>query len=153
MQILPADPAAVALAGTVAGDAVTSALEAAELLDVDVDDLAGVFAFIATDRLGRLQGLQGVWLGNERGLEERSRKPLTLCVLKRATHFPTVLGVVLKRRAAAAWLSPPSITARTICSRPFGVRRAFLWVSIRSSANRWGLATSAFPVAIEWTTS
>src|ERR1700730_14354942 len=60
MQILPADPAAVALAGTVAGDAVTSALEAAELLDVDVDDLAGVFAFIATDRLGRLQGLQGV---------------------------------------------------------------------------------------------
>jgi len=26
-------------------------------------------------------------------------------------------------------------------------------VSIRSSANRWGLATSAFPGRTEWTTS
>src|SRR3954453_10024474 len=48
---------------------------------------------------------------------------------------------------------PKSTTARTISSRPFGVRRAFLCVSIRSSANRWGLATSAFPVQTEWTTS
>ena len=40
-------------------------------------------------------------------------------------------------RAAAALDMPPSTTARTISSRPFGVRRAFLWVSIRSSANRF----------------
>src|SRR6266567_5693772 len=39
--------------------------------------------------------------------------------------------------AVAALVSPPSTTARTIASRPLGVRRAFLWMSIRSSANRY----------------
>ena len=34
-------PRAVALAGAVAGDAVADPVEAAELLDVDVDELAG----------------------------------------------------------------------------------------------------------------
>src|SRR5262249_3078844 len=38
-------------------------------------------------------------------------------------------------------------------SRPFGVREAFLCVSIRFPANRCCLATSAFPVGTEWTTS
>ena len=37
----------------------------------------------------------------------------------------------------AALLSPPSITNRTMASRPLGVRGAFLWVSVRFSANRW----------------
>ena len=49
----------------------------------------------------------------------------------------TVFGVVLNWRAAAAWVSLQSTTARTIASRPLGVRRAFLWLSIRSSANRF----------------
>src|SRR6266508_5678685 len=93
----------------------------------------------------------GIWTGDERGLEDRSRKPPTPSARKRSTHLPTVFGVVLNWRAAAALVIPRSTTARTISSRPFGVRRAFLWVSIRSSANRWGLATSAFPVRIEWT--
>ena len=35
-------------------------------------------------------------------------------------------------RAAAVLLSPPSITNRTMASRPFGVRGAFLWVFIWS---------------------
>jgi len=38
---LPADAAGVALALAVAGDAMADALEAAELLDVDMDQLAG----------------------------------------------------------------------------------------------------------------
>ncbi len=38
---LPADAASVAVAGAVAGDAMARAVEAAELLDVDVDELAG----------------------------------------------------------------------------------------------------------------
>ena len=43
MDELPAGAAGlVALAAAVAGDAVADALEAAELLDVDVDQLAGV---------------------------------------------------------------------------------------------------------------
>src|SRR5262245_38928410 len=73
-----------------------------------------------------------IWLGNEWGLEERSCRPSRPCSLKRSIHLATVLGVVLKRRAAAALLNPCSTTARTISSRPFGVRQALLWVFIRS---------------------
>ena len=47
--------AAVALAGAVAGDAVADPVEAAELLDVDVDQLAGLLALVAEHRRGRLQ--------------------------------------------------------------------------------------------------
>src|ERR1700752_5007735 len=77
-----------------------------------------------------------IWLGDERGLEDRSCNPFTPSVRKRLTHLATVFGVVLYFRAAAALLSPASTTARTISSRPFGVREAFLWVSLRFSANR-----------------
>src|SRR5205807_8833741 len=87
----------------------------------------------------------GIWFGDERGLEDRSRKPSTPSAQKRSTHLPTVFGVVLNWCAAAALDKPRSATARTISSRPFGVRRAFLWVSIRSSANRWGLGNISVP--------
>ena len=56
---LPADAAAsCALAGAIAGDAMADALEAAELLDVDVDHLAGMLALVAAHRFGRLDVLQ-----------------------------------------------------------------------------------------------
>jgi hypothetical protein len=55
MQIVPAHSTSVALAGSVAGDAVTDPVELAKLLDVDVDDLARGGALMAADRLGRLQ--------------------------------------------------------------------------------------------------
>ena len=60
MHIFPADPAGVALADPVAGDPVADPIELAKLLDVDVDDLAGRGAFIAADRLGRLERRQPV---------------------------------------------------------------------------------------------
>ena len=60
MHILPSDPAGVALAVPVAGDAVTDAIELAELLDVDVEDLARGGALITADRLGRLERGQAV---------------------------------------------------------------------------------------------
>ncbi len=60
VQILPADASSVALAGAVAGDAVARSVEAAELLDVDVDELAGVLAFVAPYRLGRFERLEAV---------------------------------------------------------------------------------------------
>src|SRR6266576_3384695 len=75
-----------------------------------------------------------VWLGNEWGLEERSRNPSPPSARKRLTHLATVFGVVLNWRAAAALFRPASTTLRTIASRPFGVRGAFLCVSIRFSA-------------------
>ena len=47
MDELPADAAAVALAGAIAGDAMANAVEVAELFDVDMDHLAGCFALVA----------------------------------------------------------------------------------------------------------
>ena len=44
--------------GLSAGDAMSHGADAAELLDVDVDELARVFALIAPDRFSRLQGAQ-----------------------------------------------------------------------------------------------
>ena len=51
MQILPTYPPSVALTGAVAGDPVTDAVELAELLDVDQDDLTWSGALIAAGRL------------------------------------------------------------------------------------------------------
>jgi hypothetical protein len=75
------------------------------------------------------------WLGDEWGLDERSRKPATPSMRKRSTHLATVLGVVRNSRAAEAFDRPPSITLRAIASRPFGVSDAFSCMSIRFSAN------------------
>src|SRR4051794_23516469 len=53
-QPAPSPLAGFALPCAVAGDAVPDPMEAAELLDVDVDELAGVLAFVAPHRLGQL---------------------------------------------------------------------------------------------------
>src|SRR2546423_2166264 len=87
----------------------------------------------------------GVWLGNERGLEERSRNPSTPSARNRSTHLATVFAVVLNRTAATAFVRPSSITLRTIASRPFGVRGAFLWVSIRFSLGTLKLQQPQLP--------
>ena len=60
MDVFPADAAAVALARAVAGDAMVDLFEAAELLDVGVNEFAGIFTLVAADWLGRLQGRQPV---------------------------------------------------------------------------------------------
>src|SRR6185437_1518583 len=70
-----------------------------------------------------------VWLGDECGLDERSRNPSTPSASNRSIHLPTVFGVVLNRRAAAGLDRPSSTTARTIISRPLGVKGAFLCAS------------------------
>lgn len=50
----------------------------------------------------------------------------------------------LNWRAAAALLNPPSITDRTMASRPFGVRGAFLWVFIWSLCGTLKLRNLSF---------
>jgi len=55
MDIFPADAAAVALAGAIAGDAVADALEATELFGVEMDHLARFLAFVAVHRRGRFE--------------------------------------------------------------------------------------------------
>src|SRR5262245_57682304 len=191
----PACTLTAAIACAASGDAVAHAAETAELLNIEMDDLAWFLALVAWMWLLQLrlesrlrprrlrmretlalempisaamcswvrrsrrklstasQVASGIWTGDERGREDRSRKSPTPSARKRSTHLPTVFGMVLNWRAAPALVIPRSTTARTSSSRPFGVRRAFLWLSIRSSANRWALATSAFPVRTEWTTS
>src|SRR5438034_7227260 len=57
MDELPAGAAGLALL-RITGDAMADLAEAAELLDVDVDHLAGVLAFVAPDRFGRLDVAQ-----------------------------------------------------------------------------------------------
>src|SRR6516162_9361046 len=59
MDVLPTDAqVAIDHSGLSAGDAMSHGADAAELLDVDVDELTRVFALIAPDRFSRLQGTQ-----------------------------------------------------------------------------------------------
>jgi hypothetical protein len=55
MDELPADAAAVALAGPITRDAMADLVEAAKLLDIDMDHVAGMISLITTHRFGRLQ--------------------------------------------------------------------------------------------------
>ena len=60
MHMFPADPARIAFAGPIAGDPMAGPTELAQLLDVDVDDLAKGCPLIATDRFGRLERRQPI---------------------------------------------------------------------------------------------
>ena len=67
VHILPAialpAPARIGLAGARAGDAVADTFESAELLDIEMKELAGMFALIAAHRLCRLQVFQACQTG------------------------------------------------------------------------------------------
>src|SRR5215211_6948431 len=59
MDVLPTDAeVAIDHARLSSSDAVPHGADAAELLDVDVDELARVVALVAPDRFGRLQGTE-----------------------------------------------------------------------------------------------
>src|SRR4029077_4017883 len=55
VSILPAGGLATAMAGATAGDAMANAVEAAEFLDIEVDDLAGLLALVSRSGLLRLE--------------------------------------------------------------------------------------------------
>src|SRR4051812_41819699 len=57
---LPPNAPALALTGSIAGDAMADAVEAAELLDIDVDQVAGMFALVAANRRGGFERLHAV---------------------------------------------------------------------------------------------
>ena len=80
----------VALPPAVAGDAVADLVEAAELLDVDVDELAGVLAFVASHQLGRLEVPEAAQAGAVEDAADRGRRD------------PGGLGDVPAREALAA---------------------------------------------------
>src|SRR5690606_7115222 len=72
---LPAAAAAAIVAGVMAGDAVADLVEAAELLDVEVDQLARLLALVAADRLGRLQVAQSAEAGPAQHAADRRGRP------------------------------------------------------------------------------
>src|SRR5512134_754895 len=78
MHELPADAACPALTGSIAGDAVPDPVEAAQLLDVDVDELARVLAFVASHWLGRFQGLEAVQAQAPQDPADRGRRDTDL---------------------------------------------------------------------------
>lgn len=51
VHVFPTDAAAVALPGAMAGDAVLGSVKLADLVDVDMDELAGLLACVAARRL------------------------------------------------------------------------------------------------------
>ena len=67
------------------------------------------------------------------GRDERSSRPASPSARQRATHLRTVLTQSPKAVATAFGLCPCSTTRRTSSARLRGVRRAFLWTSIRPS--------------------
>src|SRR4029450_10034484 len=54
---LPPNAPALSLTGSIAGDAMAYAVEATELLDIDVDQFAGMFALVAANRRGGVERL------------------------------------------------------------------------------------------------
>ena len=75
MDELPADAAAVALPFAVAGDAMADPVEAAELLDVDVDHLAGPCALVAPYRRRRLDRIDAVIVNPTYMIGPRDARP------------------------------------------------------------------------------
>ena len=65
---LPTDAVvAIDRAGISPGDAMAHGADAAELFDIEMDELARFFAFITPDRFGRLQGTKPVQPHAEHG--------------------------------------------------------------------------------------
>src|SRR5262245_13041945 len=105
------------------------ALQMRETVAVEMPSCAAAWLWVWRSRRKASTGsaeASGVWLGDEWGREDRSRKPSTPSARKRVTHLSTVFQLVLNWRAAWALERPLSTTARTISSRPLGVRQALL---------------------------
>src|SRR3954464_13693503 len=71
---LPSDAPALALPRSVAGDAMADPVEAAELLDSDVDQFAGMLALVAAHRRGRFERLEAVEAEAPEDAADRSRR-------------------------------------------------------------------------------
>jgi hypothetical protein len=86
------------------------------------------------------------------GRDERSIRPASPSARKRSTHLRTVLTQTPKAVATAFGVCLSINTRRTNSVRLRGVRRAFLWISIRSPRITEASATSASSIRTKWTT-
>src|SRR4051812_10968507 len=71
---LPSDAPALALTGSVAGDAMADAVEAAELFDIDVDQFAGMLALVAAHRRRGFKRLDAVEAEAPEDAADRGRR-------------------------------------------------------------------------------
>ena len=141
-----AAPARAGLAGAVAGDAMADLVEAAELLDVEMDEFARMLALVAAHGFGGLESLEAAQAGGgEDAADGGGRDPDGLGdvgsrepVAPQRDHLmDDDLGVgrrsLLGRDERSASPAVPSLlkrashlwAVRTICARPIGVSRAF----------------------------
>src|SRR3954466_2001820 len=71
---LPSDAPALALTGSITGDAMADPVEAAELFDIDVDQFAGMLTLVAANRRGGFKRLDAVEAEAPEGAADRSRR-------------------------------------------------------------------------------
>src|SRR3982750_3835748 len=71
---LPSDAPALAMTGSIAGDAMADAVEAAELFGIDVDQFAGMLTLVAANRRGRFKRLDAIEAEAPEDAADRSRR-------------------------------------------------------------------------------
>src|SRR3954447_15998113 len=71
---LPSEAPAFALTGSIAGDAMADAVEAAELFDIDVDQFARMLTLVAANRRGRFERLDAIEAEAPEDAADRSRR-------------------------------------------------------------------------------
>src|SRR3954453_22818255 len=71
---LPSDAPALALTGSITGDAMADTVEAAELFDIDVDQFAGMLALVAANRRGGFERLDAVEAEAPEDAADRGRR-------------------------------------------------------------------------------
>src|SRR4029453_6843111 len=71
---LPSDAPALALTGSIAGDARADTVEAAGLFDIDVDQFAGMLALVAAHRRGGFERLDAVEAEAPEDAADRGRR-------------------------------------------------------------------------------
>lgn len=142
---------ALAGAAAVAGDAMADTLEAGELLDVEVDKASASLPAIASpvSRYSRRScsiraiAASASRLATVHGRDERFSSPTAPSRFQRASHFCAVRSLAPKPAATSPTGRFSSTIRLTISARPRGVRRAFLWMFIRSSEDLLKLRNSS----------
>ena len=150
VQVFPPQATAcgapVALAGAVAGDAVSDAVDAAERPDVDVDQLAGPLAFMADDGRTGAEGAGAAQGGARRpGGDADGRSGRRGRARPRPRVGSTTCGRSLAvTPAAAVATDQPAARRRTIDIRPCGTVRASPW-TWSGAPGRGGVASQPHP--------
>jgi hypothetical protein len=86
----------VALPAAVAGDAMTNSIDAAQLLDGDMDQLAGAFALVAKDWQPGVERRYPFEAASAQHGADRGQRPAHMAGNRRAAHSLTAQGLDLR---------------------------------------------------------